>query len=96
MNKHDYIIRKETKNDYRETENLAREAFWNLSKPGCHEHYFIHIMREHKDFIPELGYVTELNGRIIASVMYCKAKLIDEKGFEKNIITMGNVIKLRI
>ena len=40
MNKNDYIIRLETKKDYREVENLAREAFWNLSVPGCYEHYF--------------------------------------------------------
>lgn len=41
MNKYDCIIRKETKDDYRETENLAREAFWNLSQPGCNEHYLM-------------------------------------------------------
>ena len=46
MNKNDYIIRLETENDYREVENLAREAFWNLSVPGCNEHYFIHVMRK--------------------------------------------------
>lgn len=89
MKKYDYIIRKETENDYRETENLAREAFWNLSKPGCDEHYFIHIMRDHEDFIPELDYVIELNGKVVANVMYCKAKLVDEQGSEKNIVTMG-------
>jgi len=89
MNKHDYIIRKETKNDYRETENLAREAFWNMSKPGCHEHYFIHIMRDHADFIPELDYVIEFDGKIIANVMYCKATLTDEQGNVKPVVTMG-------
>ena len=89
MNKSDYIIRKENKNDYRETENLAREAFWNLSQPGCYEHYFVHIMRDHQDFIPELDYVAELDGKIIGNVMYCKAKLVDEQGTEKDIVTMG-------
>lgn len=48
MNKNDYIIRLETEKDYREVENLAREAFWNLSVPGCYEHYFIHVIRKHK------------------------------------------------
>lgn len=89
MNNNDYIIRKETEKDYREVENLAREAFWNLSIPGCFEHYFIHIMRDHADFIPELDYVIELDGKIIGSVMYCKAMLKDEQGNEKNIVTMG-------
>ena len=89
MNKYDCIIRKETKDDYRETENLAREAFWNLSPPGCFEHYLIHIMREHKDFIPELDYVIELDGKIAASIMYCKATLNDEQGNVKPVATMG-------
>ena len=89
MNKYDYIIRRETENDYRETENLTREAFWNLNTPGCFEHYFVHIMRSHRDFIPELDYVIELDGKVIANVMYCRSKLVDEQGNEKNIITMG-------
>ena len=89
MNNNDFIIRRENENDYREVENLAREAFWNLSNPGCFEHYFIHIMRTHEDFIPELDYVIERDGKVIASVMYCKAKLMDEQGNEKQIVTMG-------
>ena len=89
MNNIDYNIRQETKNDYREVENLAREAFWNLSYPGCNEHYFIHIMRDHPDFIRELAYVAEADGRIVGCVMYCKARLADGNGNEKNIVTMG-------
>jgi len=91
MNKNDYIIRLETENDYRETENLAREAFWNLSFPGCNEHYFIHVLREHEAFIPELDYVVECEGKIVACVMYSKAKLVDENGNEKNIASMGPI-----
>ena len=91
MNKNDYIIRLETEKDYRETENLAREAFWNLSFPGCNEHYFIHVLREHEAFIPELDYVVEYEGKIIACVMYSKAKLVDENGNEKNIASMGPI-----
>lgn len=89
MNKNGYIIRKEIENDYREVENLAREAFWNLSFPGCDEHYFIHVMRDHKDFIPELGCVLEMDGRIIGCIMYTEGRLVDEKGNEKTVLTMG-------
>lgn len=89
MNKSDYIIRKETKNDYREVENLNREAFWNLSVPGCSEHYFVHVMRDHKDFIPELAHVMEIGGKIVGCVMYCKGLLKDEDENEKTILTMG-------
>ena len=28
-------IRPETKDDYRAVENLTREAFWNVYRPGC-------------------------------------------------------------
>lgn len=89
MNKNDYIIRLETEKDYYEVENLAREAFWNLSVPGCYEHYFVHVMRTHKDFIPELSFVIELGGKIIGCIMYAKAELIDENGSIKPIVTMG-------
>ena len=89
MNKYDYIIRLENEKDYREVENLAREAFWNLSVPGCTEHYFIHMMRDHEDFIPELDHVLEMDGKIIGCVMYCKGRLVDEQGNTKEILTMG-------
>ncbi|MBR6986133.1 MAG: N-acetyltransferase [Ruminococcus sp.] len=89
MNKYDYIIRLENEKDYREVENLAREAFWNLSVPGCTEHYFIHMMRDHEDFIPELDHVLEMDGKIIGCVMYCKGRLVDEHGNTKEILTMG-------
>ncbi len=91
MNKNDYIIRLETANDYRETENLVREAFWNLYVPGCTEHYLAHTMRTHKDFIPELDYVIEKDGKIIGSVMYTKGTLKDENGEEKQVISFGPV-----
>ena len=89
MNKHDYIIRRETEMDYHEVENLAREAFWNLSIPGCSEHYFIHVLRKHQAFIPELDYVIEADGRVIGSVMYSRSRLVDENGNEKEVLTMG-------
>ena len=59
------IIRNEMERDCREVETLIREAFWNLNVPGCDEHYLAHILRSHKDFIPELDLVAELDGRII-------------------------------
>ena len=51
--------------------------------PGCVEHYLVHIMRGHKDFIPELDFVLELDGRIIGNIMYTTARLVDEAGEEK-------------
>ena len=56
-------IRLETEKNYRAVEELTREAFWNVYKPGADEHYFVHQMRNHPDFIPELAFVLELDGR---------------------------------
>jgi predicted N-acetyltransferase YhbS len=50
MNKNDYIIRLEKKEDYREIESLVRESFWNVYRPGCNEHYVIHVLREDSGF----------------------------------------------
>lgn len=57
-------IRNEEMSDYETVERITREAFYNLYIPGCVEHYLVHIMRNHKDFIPELDFVLELNGSI--------------------------------
>ena len=92
MNKYDYIIRLETPNDYRAVEHLTREAFWNQNVPGCDEHYLVHTMREHADFIPELAFVLEQNGEIIGNIMYTKAKLVDGEGNEKPCLSFGPII----
>ena len=70
-------------------EKITREAFYNLYVPGCTEHYLVHIMREHKDFIPELDFVLELDGEVIGNVMYTRSKLTDESGQQKEILTFG-------
>lgn len=83
------IIRTEKESDHREVETLIREAFWNLNVPGCNEHYLAHVLRSHKDFIPELDLVAELDGRIAGNVMYSKSHLTDELGNVKEILTFG-------
>ena len=84
-------IRKEREADYQAVEELTRRAFYNMYIPGCVEHYLVHIMRGHEDFIPELDFVLELDGRIIGNIMYTKARLADEAGEEKEILTFGPV-----
>ena len=83
------IIRTETEKDHRAVEELTREAFWNVYKPGADEHYFVHQMRNHPDFIPELALVAETEGRIIGNIMYTKAWLDDENGVRKEILSFG-------
>ena len=83
------IIRLEEEKDYREVENLNREAFWNVYNPGAAEHYFVHMMRSHPDFLPELAFVLEKDGKIVGNIMYTKAWLEDETGFRKEILSFG-------
>lgn len=82
-------IRKEKEEDYREVEELIKRTFWNLYVPGCNEHYFAHVVRKSKDFIPELDFVLEEDNKIIGHMMYVKAKLISSDGSIKNIVSFG-------
>jgi len=84
-------IRNEKETDYERVEEITRKSFWNLYAPGCIEHYLVHVMRAHKDFLPELDLVIELDDQIIGNIMYTKAKLVDESGAEKEILTFGPV-----
>lgn len=84
-------IRTETEKDYRAVEELTREAFWNVYKPGCDEHYFVHMMRSHKDFLPELALVMELDGEIIGNIMYTRCILKADDGTEKPALSFGPV-----
>ncbi len=84
-------IRNEEKTDYGRVEEITRKSFWNLYVPGCVEHYLVHIMRSHKDFLPELDLVIEVDDQVIGNIMYTKTRLIDEAGEEKEILTFGPV-----
>lgn len=85
------IIRLEQPKDYREVENLTREAFWNVYRPGCTEHFVLKRYRTDPAFIPELDLVMEEDGRIIGHVMYSKAELTLEDGSKFPIWTFGPI-----
>lgn len=84
-------IRNEEERDYKAVEDLTRRAFYNVHRPGCTEHYLVHIMRQHRDFLSELDFVMELDGRVMGNIMYTRAALVDESGGEKEILTFGPV-----
>ena len=85
------VIRNETEKDYEIVEELTRKAFYNIYVPGCVEHYLVYVMRSHADFVPELSFVIEEDGQIVGSVMYTRARLVDENGCEKKILTLGPI-----
>jgi predicted N-acetyltransferase YhbS len=91
MDKIDYIIRLEKKRDYRETENLVRESFWNVYRPGCSEHYVIHELREDSAFVKELDFVMEKDGSLIGQNMFMKTIIKADDGGVTDVLTMGPI-----
>lgn len=91
MNKNDYCIRLERKEDHREVEHLIRESFWNVYRPGCLEHYVIHQLRYDPAFVPELDFVMEKDGHIIGQNMFMRATIQSDDGREIPIMTMGPI-----
>ena len=91
MNQNDCLIRLETPQDYAEAENLARESFWNVYRPGCLEHYVLHCLRHDPDFVPALDFVMEKDGRIIGQNMFMRAWIAADDGRNIPIMTMGPI-----
>jgi len=85
------IIENEKEIEQREVENLVRESFWNVYRPGCLEHFVVHIMREDKDFVKELNFVLKLNGKIIGQNVFYKTHITLTSGEKLPILTMGPI-----
>ena len=101
-----YIIRLEEQKDYRDVENLVRESFWNVYRPGCSEHYVIHVLRDDPAFVPELDFVMQLSvqendpgdhsvaeqdGMLIGQNMFMKTVIEADDGREIPVLTMGPI-----
>ena len=91
MNTNDIIFRSEKKEDYGEVENLIRESFWNVYRPGCYEHYVMHVLRDDPAFVGELDFVMEKNGRIIGQNMFMKTVINADDGRDIPVLTMGPI-----
>ena len=91
MNTNDYTIRLEKPEDYREVENLVREAFWNVYRPGCSEHYVIHVLRDDPAFVKELDFVMEQNGVLIGQNMFMRTLIEADDGRMIPVLTMGPI-----
>ena len=85
------MIRLETPADYRAVEELTRESFWNVYRPGCTEHFVLNQYHSNPDFIPELDFVMEEDGRLIGHVMFSKASLQLPDGTSKPSWTFGPI-----
>ena len=91
MNKNDFTIRLEKKEEQREVENLIREAFWNVYRPGCSEHYVIHVLRDDPAFVKELDFVMEREGRLIGQNMFMRTVINADDGRVIPVLTMGPI-----
>ena len=85
------IIRRERESDHRAVENLVRESFWNVYRPGCVEHYVLHRLRDDPAFVAELDLVMEKDGRLIGQNMFMRACINADDGRKIPIMTMGPI-----
>lgn len=85
------MIRLEKEEEYQEVENMVRESFWNVYRPGCFEHYVLHQLRNDPAFVPELDFVMELDGKLIGQNMFMNAIIKADDGRNVPIMTMGPI-----
>ena len=79
MNTNDYTIRQEKKEEQRAVENLVRESFWNVYRPGCSEHYVIHVLRD------------DPAGVLIGQNMFMRTVINADDGRVIPVLTMGPI-----
>ncbi|MBK9577983.1 MAG: N-acetyltransferase [Fibrobacterota bacterium] len=88
------ILRPLVDADFPQVEWLTREAFWNLYRPGCDEHYLVHLLRGHEDFLPELSFVAEFDGKMIGAILYTRSAVVGEDGSRQETATFGPIAVL--
>ena len=86
-----YTFRPETPEDRRAVENLIRESFWNVYRPGCSEHYVIHVLRDDPAFVKELDFVMEREGELIGQNVFMRTVIEADDGREIPVLTMGPI-----
>ncbi len=91
METNDYNIRLEREEEYGEVENLIRESFWNVYRPGCSEHYVMHVLRDDPAFVRELDLVMEQDGRLIGQNMFMRTVINADDGRDVPVLTMGPI-----
>ncbi len=84
-------IRHETPADHRAVETLIRESFWNVYRPGCSEHYVIHVLRDDPAFVKELDFVMEQGGELIGQNMFMRTVIEADGGGTVDVLTMGPI-----
>lgn len=89
-----YLIRVEEEKDYDEVVNLTRESFWNVYKPGCDEHLMVHQIHSSSAFVKKLSSVASDGDKLVASIIYTLAKVVDDQGKSEEVLCMGPICVL--
>lgn len=84
-------IREEKISEQRETENVVREAFWNVYSPGCSDHYLVHQIRQCPAYIPQLNLVAVKNETIVGHVINIKSYISGDDGRNYEVISLGPI-----
>lgn len=85
-----YHIRTERGAEYHDVEMLVREAFWNVYRPGCTEHFIVHCLRSDPDYLPEMHFVMEVDGQPMGQALYMKSYI--HHGQERTpVATLGPI-----
>lgn len=91
-NMKDCIYRTELPQDYAAVESLTRSAFWNVYKPGCDEHYIIHILRGDPAVVTDLNTVcSDPDGVLLGHIFYTVSNVITDSGNQIPVLTFGPV-----
>lgn len=91
LKRENITFRLEESKDYRMVENMVRESFWNVYRPGCLEHFVIHELRSNPDFVKELDFVMEKDGQIIGQNMFMRAHINADDGRKIEVLAMGPI-----
>ena len=84
-------IELENKKDYFEVENVVRNSFWNVYKPGCSEHFVLHQMRNDENFVRQLDFILKLNNKVIGQTAFYKTFITLESGQKLEVLTLGPI-----
>lgn len=83
------IVKQINQNDFTITENITREAFWNVYKPGCSEHLVLNKLRKSQSYIKELDLVATNNNQVVGHIISTKAKVVDSSNKEYEVLCVG-------
>ena len=86
-----YVIRLERKEEQRIVEELVRDSFWNVYRPGCLEHYVLHKLRDDPAFVHELDFVMEIDGQLVGQNMFMRAEICADDGRSIPVMAMGPI-----